>query len=154
MTKTILIGMNNSFSAKANRWLFSLTGLLFLANGIFNVYANSIEPVGFILGVLMILGGVYYCIYGLTAFSRSSRYALKVKMDDKVIELKNSFFKPAIRLKWADLQSIEFGAYEISFQMEGVRKIFSYHSNPNASIEIKKSIRAVAEARNIQIIGG
>lgn len=34
MSKTIIIGMNNKFSVKANRWLFSLTGLLFFTNGI------------------------------------------------------------------------------------------------------------------------
>lgn len=60
MTKTILLGMNNRFPAKANKWLFSGTGLLFLINGISNIFRNAIEPIGFILGVLMTIGGLFY----------------------------------------------------------------------------------------------
>lgn len=154
MTKTILIGMKNRFSAKANKWLFNLTGLLFLINGIFNIYTNSIEPIGFILGVLMIIGGLYYLIYGMTAFSKNSKYAQRVNIDNKIIELKNSFFRPATQLKWTDIRAIELGSYVIDFQVEGGRKKFSYQSNADVSIEIKKSIKEFAESKSIRISEG
>lgn len=151
MTKTILLGTNNRFSAKANKWLFSLTGILFLCNGIFNIYANAIEPFGFILGVLLILGGLYYLIYGITAFSVKFKYAQRINIDDKIIALKNSFFKPATHLKWADIQAIEFGSYEIDFLLEGGRKTFSYQSNADVSIEIKMALTEFAESKGIRI---
>ena len=157
MSKTILIGMNNKFSVKANRWLFSLTVLLLLTNGalylIYN-YNNRLEPIGLILGILILFGGFYYGMIGLTAFSQNSKFALRVKIDNNNIELKNNFLKPVTRLNWTDLQSIEFGLYEISFQLTGTTKVFSYDSNADVSRDIKNTIREFAERKNVKIIGG
>ena len=149
--------MNNKFSVKANRWLFSLTVLLLLTNGalylIYN-YNNRLEPIGLILGILILFGGFYYGMIGLTAFSQNSKFALRVKIDNNNIELKNNFLKPVTRLNWTDLQSIEFGLYEISFQLTGTTKVFSYDSNADVSRDIKNTIREFAERKNVKIIGG
>ena len=91
---------------------------------------------------------------GLTAFSQNSKFALRVKIDNNGIELKNNFFKPVTQLNWTDLQSIEFGLYEISFQLTGTTKVFSYDSNANVSRDIKKTIREFAERKNVMVIGG
>ena len=91
---------------------------------------------------------------GLTAFSQNSKFALRVKIDNNSIELKNNFFKPVTQLNWTDLQSIEFGLYEISFQLTGTTKVFSYDSNANVSRDIKKTIREFAERKNVMVIGG
>ena len=156
MSKTILIGMNNKFSVKANRWLFSLTGLLLLTNGVYLIYNynNSLEPIGLILVILILFVGFYYGMIGLTAFSQNSKFALRVKIDNNSIELKNNFFKLVTQLNWTDLQSIEFGLYEISFQLTGTTKVFSYDSNAAVSREIKKTIREFAERKNVMVIGG
>lgn len=156
MSKTILIGMNNKFSVKANRWLFSLTGLFFLTNGTYLIYNynNSSEPVGLILGILILFGGLYYGMIGLTTFSQNSKFALRVKIDTNSIEFKNNLFKPVTKLNWADCQSIEFGLYEISFQLTDTTKVFSYNSNSDVSRDIKKTIREFAERKNVKVIGG
>lgn len=154
MSKTIIIGMNNKFSAAANKWLFSLTGLLFFVNGGFNIYANHIEPIGLVLGVLMLFGGCYYMFYGLFGFSKNSKFACKVKVDDSTIELKNSFRKPSTKLKWTQLSSIKFQPYEIIFQLGNSSCSFAYNSNSDVSIAIKQTIRDFAEQKNIEVIGG
>ena len=154
MGKTILVGMNNKFSASANKWLFSLTGLLFLISGGFNIYTNNLEPFGFILGILMLIGGCYYVFYGLFGFSENSKFASKVKVDESMIELKNSLWKPSVTLKWADLSSIKFQPYEIIFQLQDSSNSFSYNSNSDISRTIKQTIREFAEQKEIEVIGG
>ena len=98
--------------------------------------------------------GVYYCIYGLTAFSTNSRLALRIKITDEFIEIKDRFLKPPIHLIWTDLKSIEFGKYMIVFQLEESNKVFSYKSNANVSVEIKIMIREMADKRKIEVVGG
>lgn len=154
MSKTILIGMNNKFSAKANKWLFSLTGLLFLVNGGFNIYSNNLQPFRIILGILMLIGGIYYVFYGLFGFSHNSKLATKVKVNDYMIELKNSLWKPSTTIKWADLSSIKFQSYEIIFQLEGSSNSFSYNANSDVSKTIKQTIREFAERKNIEVVSG
>ena len=154
MGKIILIGMNNKFSAKANKWLFSLTGLLFLVNGSFNLYNSNLEPIGLILGVLMIIGGLFYLSYGLFGFSEHSKFAPKVKVDESAIELKNSLWKPSVKLNWSDLSSIKFEPYEVIFDIKDVSNSFSFNTNADVSVEIKQTIREIAERRNIEVVGG
>ena len=154
MSKTILIGLNNNFSAKTNRWINSLAGLvnLMIAAYFIYKYGNSSEPFGLILGILIFIAGSYSLMYGLTAFSENSKFALRVKVDDKIIEIKNKFFKPVTRLNWSDIQSIEFGLYKITFQLEGTSKVFEYKSNADVSINIKRTIREIADEKNIKVV--
>jgi hypothetical protein len=154
MGKTILIGMNNKFSAKANKWLFLLTALIFFINGGFNIYSNNPEPFRLVLGILMLIGGCYYVFYGLFGFAENSRFASKGKVDDSTIELKNSFWKPSTKLKWAQLSSIEYKPYEIIFKSGKSSSSFSYNSNADVSLAIKQTIRDFAERKNIEVIGG
>ena len=154
MEKTILIGMNNQYSAKANRWGFILTGLLFLFNGVLNIYNNSLEPLGLILGIGIFFGGIYFTFYGMTAFSKYSRFAMKIKITNKIIEIKNKLFGSAMRLNWSDITSIKFGFYEIIFQIENTTEVFEINSNADVSKEVKRIIREQAELKNIEVIGG
>lgn len=154
MSKTILIGINNRFSVNANKWLYYSLGLLFLFNGVFHIFSNSFKPIGIILGILMIIGGMWYIIYGFTAFSVSSKYAPRVRIDDTEIELKNNFFKPATQINWTDVKKIEFDLYKLSFQLSDNNLVFSYNTYPDISIDIKRMIREMAEEKNIEVIGG
>jgi len=154
MEKTILIGVNNKFSAKANKWIFSLTGLVFLANGAFNIYSYHHKFFVLILSVLMLIGGAYYVFYGIFGFLGNSTFALKVRVDESTIELKNNLWKPSTTLMWEDLSSIVFRPYEVIFQIQGSSHSFSYNSNIDVSIAIKQTIREFAERKNIEVIGG
>jgi hypothetical protein len=154
MNKVFIIGMNNKFSANANRWGFILVGLVFLANGYFNIHRSNLSLLGIILGTLMFGGGIYYLFYGVFGFAESSRFSLKVKVDESAIELKNSFWKPSKKLHWVDLSVIQFQHYQIIFELKDQSISFSYNANPEISIAIKQTIREVAEQKNIQVIGG
>ena len=151
MNKTILIGTNNKFSSKANRWFFSLFGLLFLANGAFNIYSDTTKPLKLILGVLMIFGGLFCGAYGLLGFSKKSRFALKVKIDDETIEIKYSLLKPPMLLNWSAIQAITFGQHEVGFDLGSITKLFSYRANEETSRNIKQAIRDMAESKNIPV---
>ena len=154
MEKTILIGMNNRLSVRVTRWLIGLTALLFLSNGILQLYPAPDSRADLIFGVLMIVTGIFYGFFGLTAFSKKSGLALKIKVNEKAIELKNSFWKPSTSVNWAEIRSVELGNYEISFELDNLRKVFHYNSNPETSMEIKETIREFAELRNIRVTGG
>lgn len=88
MKKTILLGANNKFSTKANRFGFFLNGILFVIMGIFHIGNDHIGPFGLILGIIMIPGGIGYALYGLLAFSVKSKYAPRVALDEENILLK------------------------------------------------------------------
>lgn len=154
MSKVILIGVNNKYSASANKYLLSLAGLLFLTNGMFIIYANNLEPFGIILGVLTLIGGLWYIFYGIFGFSENSKFAPKVKVDKSMIELKNSLWKPSTTLKWTDLSWIKFQPYAIIFELQGSSHSFSYNSNSDVSRTIKQTIRKFAEERSIEVTGG
>jgi hypothetical protein len=149
--KTIIIGINNNFSAKANKYLFISTGILFLINGIYHLFSNILDPIGLFLGILMLLGGIYYLIFGIFGFSKNSSLSMKVKVDEKMIELKNSFFKPSTKLDWKEIKTIEFGNYEIVFKGNSFDKIFNYNSSADISIEIKKTLKEFAIKNNVEI---
>lgn len=154
MEKTILIGMNNRFSVRVTRWLVCFTGLLLLSSGILQLYPEPGSRADLLFGLLLVVTGIFYGFYGLTAFSKKSRLALKVKVNKKAIELKNSFWKPSVSIAWEEIRSVELGNYEISFELGNLRKVFQYNTNPEVSIEIKETIRDFAELRNIRVTGG
>ena len=154
MTKTIILGLNNNFSVRANRWLFVFAGLLFSLNGISHLISDSLKPYNLVLGIVFILFGLFYAIYGFFRFSTTSRFAPKIVLEDNLIALKKTFWKPAHTLKWPDIRSIEYGSYEIKFNLIDSSYLFSYSSGPDESIMIKKSIREFAHQKNIDVKGG
>jgi len=157
MNKTILIGTNNGISSKVNRWLFPLFGGVWLVMGtrlIYKYNASTDTVEGLIIGSLMLLLGVYYVLYGLTAFSYRSKLALKIIVNNEWVEIKNKFLKLPIKMMWADIRSIEFGQYKIRLQTEDSNKEFRINSDANVSIEVKEAIRKVANEKGIEIVGG
>ena len=164
MEKTILIGTNNKFSAKTNKWLKSLSGLFMIIVGIgqiWNINSNNIEQNDLnlwgawnLLWIAVILIGIFQIVFGLTAFSINSEYAMRLKVNDSQIEFKSTYFKSATQLNWNDIKQIKLDAYQINFQLDKRNEVFRYGSNSNISIEIKKTLREIAEEKNIPVIGG
>ncbi len=154
MSKTIILGINSNFLPSTSKWAFYLIGLTYSISGTINLMQNSIDTTETIFGSTMMIGGVLVIIYGYMQFSESSKYAPRVRVDENEIELKNSFTKPVKRIKWIEVKKIEFDAYQLIFQLSGGPLVFSYVSNPDVSIEIKKLIRETAEEKNIEVVGG
>ena len=154
MNETILLGVENKFTAKANFWLFMLVGLLFLLNGSYTIYNSKFDPIGFVLGSLIVVGGVFYIVYGQLAFSKKSKFAPRVKVNDEEIELRSSVFKPVIKILWSDVKRIEFGLYELDFQLADKNLIFNYESSLDASLNIKGKILDMANEKSIEVVSG
>ncbi|MGK7393070.1 MAG: hypothetical protein ACNS62_00810 [Candidatus Cyclobacteriaceae bacterium M3_2C_046] len=154
MNKTILLGVKNSFPFRINQWLYLFIGIMFIGNGIYHIIENHLFPWGRILGLIMLLPGFYYTIYGITAFNKHSKYAPKVKLEPNQLILKQNLFSPSYKISWAAIQKIQFGTYQLNIFLNDDHIIFHYHSRPAVSLEIKKAIREAAEMNNISMEAG
>lgn len=154
MKKTILLGANNKFSTKVNKWGFTITGIIFLVNGLYHIISDIISPIGMILGIVMIPGGIAYSFYGLMAFSESSKYAPRVSIDNETILLKSNFQRPPVLISWDRIKQISLTSYLIKFFTEEEEYHFPYEANSDTSISIKSAIREIAESKQIEVLGG
>jgi hypothetical protein len=150
MKRTILIGIQNTYYKKANNWVLVLSGSMFVTGGVYYMMKN--HSFWLILGIMWTSLGLYHLFNGILSFN--SIFAPKVKVDEGMIELKNSIWKPAKILYWKDVSSINFNSYEVVFQLKNSSNTFSYNTTSDVSREIKQTIREIAELKNIQITGG
>ncbi len=154
MNQTILLGLNNNFSIKANRRLAIFLGLIFCLNGFFNLIQNNEDLLFQILGLLLLLSGVLYLFYSFYGFSQKSKFAPKVLLTNEFLQIRESFWKPAKQLNWNNISSINYLSYQIDFQLNKESYSFIYNASSDTSIEIKRAIREFAENKGIEVIGG
>jgi len=155
MEKIILIGENNRLSIGATKWISVIMGTIWLFLGFVNLLrAQSFFELRYLLSLVIIIAGLIAIFYGLTAFSKKSKYSLRLKVNDSIIEYKSAYLKSVTRINWDDIDEIKFDAYRIDFQLHKEMKRFSYRSNPEVSKEIKETLRHMAEEKNIPVLGG
>lgn len=154
MSKTILIGRKNDYSVRANRWLFSILGFFFVLGGILRVIGKYYGPFEFSFGILQMLTGVYAIVFALFVFNKNSRFAPKVTVNDKFIEIKKGILKSPNKIMWSDIRRISYDSFEITFDMGVTTEVFRYETASDISIEIKKAIREVADDMGIEVVGG
>ena len=155
MEKIILIGENNKLSIKATKWLSISMGIIWFLLGAVNLLrAESLMDLRSLLSIVIIITSIVTIFYGLTAFSKTSKYALRLKVEDNYLEYKSNYLRPVTRINWIDVKEIRFDAYRITFQLNREIRRFSYRSNPEVSKEIKKTLGQMAESKNIPVIGG
>jgi hypothetical protein len=105
-------------------------------------------------GVSQIIVGILMFFYALVGFSSSSKFAAKVKVDELTIELKNSFWKASTILNWSDISSIQLQSFNVIFNLKDSSTSFSYTSNAETSVDIKRTLGECAEQKNIEVTGG
>lgn len=154
MSKTFLIGMSNNFSVSANRWLFGLSGSVFLANGCYHLFRNEIDALGLTLGISMIIIGLGYLFSVFFLFSERSTLAPRVKIDQSGIELREGVLKPLVKISWTELVGIEFKPYELTFESTDSSTTFSYNTSADLSRSIKEAVREYAESKGLVVKGG
>ena len=154
MEKTILIGLNNKLSINTSKWLIIISGLFFLISGALYIDLSNLSSLRPILGISMILAGIHNVVFGLTAFSVNSKYAMRLKVNDSFVEFKSSYYQPVIRLNWDEIKQIKLDVYRVNFQLYKREELFIYRSNSEVSKEIKRSLREIAEQKNIPVEGG
>lgn len=154
METLILLGLGNKFTPNTNKWIYILTGILFIINGLFNMNSETLGLIGIGLGLVTLFFGLAYTIYGYIAFSKFSKYAPRVLINNDYVELKSNVFKSGKKLVWTDIKKIEFRPYFISFSLSDSTFSFSYITNSDTSMKIKELLRSTGENKNIEIIGG
>jgi hypothetical protein len=154
MSKTILLGVAVQHSRKAPRIGFTFFGFYFIFYGAyyFSKLDNSLPELLFRGSFILV--GLAYIIYAQIAFSKSSKFAPRISINDNTIEYKLGFFKKSFRISWADIQSIEFAPYRVLYKINDKIETLSYDTNAEVSIEIKETLREFAEAKKIEVIGG
>lgn len=155
MKKTLLLGGNHfNFPVKVSLWGTIFTGIIFFINGVINIYRDVAEPIGFILGVVMIPCGIGYMIYGLLSFTTSSKYAPRFTIDEKELLFKQTLKEPPIKVSWNQIKRIHMAPYLLDLSTSESDIIMSYSSNSRISKEIKSAIREMAESKGIEVRGG
>jgi hypothetical protein len=147
MEQTLLLKKNNR-----KQWI-AMAGL-FTFNGIVLMFGKDLVVVRFITGGAMIIMSISYLIYSFIGYSVKSKYAAKVRITDHLIELKTSFWKPLLTLRWADIQHIQFASYRVEFELRDGIKSIHYETSAEKSIELKQLLSASAAQHNIQVSGG
>ena len=149
MTKTILIGVTNRLSSKTSKVIFAIIGVIYMLSGASKYYqfGASVESISFFLF------GVVIIAYGVILFT-ATPISPRVQVNDSEIVMRTKLFGTTEQLSWSSIQSIAFDSYEIEFETVEGRRSLSYKANPETSLEIKRSIRAMAESKDIEITGG
>lgn len=137
-----------------NRILWIFMGVIFFINGITNLANEQLEWYSLILGIAMIALSIIYAFYSVLAFSEKSKYSPKVRMNNKLIQLKSSFWKRGYLINWSDVKLINFGRYKVEFELSNGTKAFPYNTESKKSKELKSMLREFAESQSIQVIGG
>lgn len=136
-------------SAYMSKWLFGILGIIHFGYGLVKIYEEGTS----ISGVSYIIIGLAFLLYSVLIFTNNP-FAPKVIISDAEIKIKRKAFRRPLQILWSNIQSIEFDNYLIVFHLQDRIEKFSFNTNAETSIEIKSSIREIAENNNIQISGG
>ena len=156
MSKTIILGAGGTaqFDVKVQKWNMIFFGALFLVQGFLYLFKVDQGAWSKTMMSILFMSGMYVIIFALINFSRTSKYAAKLKIDDSYVELKTSLFKKGIKLKWQDIESVSFKPYRVDFKVADTVEVITYDTTSDISIDIKETLREVAESKNIKVIGG
>lgn len=154
MNQTIIIGHNSTFSKKTNKIAWYFNGFLSITLGVFQMIREKEDTFGYVLAILLILAGLYAILYAILGLSKKSTFAPKIKLSEKAILIKNSFWKAGDEIRWDNITSVEFKPYQINFQLINSIYTFDYETNSETSLEIKQAIRAFAAISSIEVKGG
>ena len=149
MKKTILLGTTGTKSYVVSKYIFFFIGLLYLILSIQMFYEDGLS---FISGGWL-LTGLFFIIYTILFFT-TTPITPRVDIDVDSISYRKSPFGKTYILKWSDIKSIDFAAYQITFNLAENEHSFSYKVHSATSIEIKSSIREVADRLGIEVSGG
>ena len=149
MDKVVILGSKNVISNKASKWISMIIGIMYLVLGSVKTYeqGSSFDSTGWLFL------GACFLLYSLLVFT-ATPLTPKMRITDIQVELKNKIFGKRTKVMWTDVQSIEFGQFMIIFKLKDRDEVFNYSSNTDASIEIKSSIRELADSKNIPVTGG
>ncbi|MFT7162136.1 MAG: hypothetical protein ACI9GZ_003324, partial [Bacteroidia bacterium] len=101
MENVILLGLHDKFSLKNTRILYFVSAFVFLGAGIRNVITDTMQPFSLVLGLILIGCSFYQLFLAVTAFSKDSFFAPKIRLSKNTIEFKTGMFlQQPIEINW------------------------------------------------------
>ncbi len=152
MNKSILIGWNREYSAKKSFGVHMSTACILLVLGLQNIMRDSDNAVSERFGAVMLILAVSSIVHGLVAYTKISKFAPKVSVSGSYILIKERLMSKAIEIPWSKIKSIQMGPYQIVFSMPDEDYEFNYNSTADTSIEIKSTLREMAEVKQIEVV--
>ena len=156
MKKTIYLTHNpTGLSSKISKWLFILLGLFNSLNGIDKLTSSPLTNFTLFLGIFLLLSGLFMIMLGFMLFSPTSRFTPRVVMDENEITIRADVFNRSKVISWSDIKNIEFKSFAVDFLFnDNKNQLVILPTTGNISIEIKKSLRALADRKFIVVKGG
>jgi len=141
---------------KWNKWAFIISGSVNIMIGVRQIYlANSWTDWTEILGIVLAIGGLLMVIYGIIIFTPSSRLVPKIEIGDEQIIIKQEFSKNGVVLNWGNIKEIVYKTFEIDFVLNDDKtEIVNLQTSAEISVEIKETIRQLADQKQITVTGG
>lgn len=146
MQKSILLGIDNGFPYKTSKVIALSVYVSFLIWTGFQATKTEF-PLGYILNAVLFTL-LIIPIYLKTPITP------RVIVSDSGIRWRRTFFSPTKEIQWPDIVQIYFESYNINFQLTEGEKSLAYRSDAKISKKIKGTIREIAEAKSIPVIGG
>ena len=154
MKKTILL-TQNGLSEKVSKWLFVIVGISNSVNGIGYLIDTPLTNWGLRLGVFLLASGILIAILGLIVFNPTNVLAPKFVIDENGIQIRGTLHVKTKTINWNDIKEITYKSVELDFLLnDNSSKLIILRTNGETSVEIKKSIREIADKKSINIIGG
>jgi hypothetical protein len=152
MEKVILLGTESKLSFEATRGFYVFGAIVFGLLGIYNITADSLQPLRLIFGLAIIAWCLFQLFEVVTGFSENSYFAPKIRLTDQNIEFKTGFLKDVIKLNWTDIKSIDARAFEMHIQLTNTTQIIRYRTSYVISKEIKNAIIEYADTKGIRVL--
>ncbi len=145
MDRTVLIEAHK-------QWLIIVIAVIFSVNGVIQFLDHSGSHFRMGIGIMMLLLSIYYSVYSILGYSLESKYSAKIKITEKLLELRTKFWFDGVMLtlNWEDIKSIHFSKYKIDFKLTNGQRSVPCRSISEA--KLKQIIREAAEQRNIEVV--
>ncbi len=156
MKKTILLTQNPfGLTRKASKWVFIFIGLALVFRGIGELVSSNSTGWSIIFGLLPLIGGLWGMALGFILFDTTNRFTPKVVVDENILTIREGFFGRTKLMNWSDVQLIEFKSYALDFLFrDNKTQLYILPTTPKIFMEVKKSIRELADMKLINVKGG
>ncbi|HEY9046311.1 MAG TPA: hypothetical protein VIN08_10465 [Ohtaekwangia sp.] len=152
MKKTILL-TQNGLRRTVSKWLFIILGLSNSINGVRNLTETPLTNWG--LGILLLTSGLLIATLGLILFNPTNMFAPKFVIDDNEIQIREDVHVKTKAINWKDIKEITYKSFALDFLLnDNSNKLIILRTTGETSVEIKKSIREIADKKSISITGG
>ncbi len=150
MSKTI------ELTPKTTKWIFLFNGIIILGLGLRQIYqTESWTNWSSLVGILLIVSGSLLAIYGLILVKGMNKLIPKIQVDNYGILVKEDVHKRQRMIDWKDVKEITYRPFELNFLLtDNSIETVNLAVNAEISKDIKKTIRQIADDRQIKVVGG